>query len=170
MGPSYRAATSSGRLHSRTPFLLCALLWLLTALPAPLLAQSLPGAGRGLLSAPAFLPVEEAFTWYTSLPEQGVVGVHWQIVEGHYLYRDKFRFALQVGETELELAPRMPDGSPHEDEFFGAVEVYFADMAVLLPLPGAHSAGAITLIIEYQGCAQAGLCYTPQRREITLEL
>jgi len=37
-------------------------------------------------------------------------------------------------------------------------------------LPQGLTAGPITLIIEYQGCAEAGLCYTPQRREIALEL
>lgn len=146
------------------------LLWIVVTLPSSLFAQGLPGAGRGLLSAPAFLTVDEAFTWYTSLPEQGVIGVHWQVVDGHYLYRDKFRFALLRGETEVELAPVLPVGSPHEDEFFGVVEVYFEDMQLLLPLPADQAVGAVTLIIEYQGCAEAGLCYTPQRREIALEL
>jgi len=167
-------------LHSRTTHsqrkrsgsrLARLLLWLGTAmLSAALQAQSLPGAGRGLLSAPAFLPVEEAFTYYTSLPEPGVVGVHWQIVDGHYLYKDKFQFALIVDAAELALSAQLPTGSDHEDEFFGAVEVYFTDMEVLLQMPDGVTSGAVTLIVEYQGCAEAGLCYTPQRLEIDLEL
>lgn len=169
MSPLYARATDRRHSPSRALALL-ALLWLCATMPASLLAQGLPGAGRGLLSAPAFLPVEEAFTWYTSLPERGVIGLHWQIVDGHYLYRDKFQFSLRANDIEYPLRPGMPSGSQHEDEFFGAVEVYFTDMDVLLPLPEAVSDGAITLIIEYQGCAEAGLCYTPQRREIDLEL
>jgi thiol:disulfide interchange protein len=43
-------------------------------------------------------------------------------------------------------------------------------MAVMLPMPAGVSSGAVTLIVEYQGCAEAGLCYTPQRLEIELEL
>jgi thiol:disulfide interchange protein DsbD len=135
-------------------------------------AQSLPGAGRGLL-APAtqsFLPVDEAFRWYTSLPQPGIIGVHWQIVTGHYLYKDKFAFLLRMPDGDTPLATSFPDASPHEDEFFGAVDVYFSDMSVLLSLPPGLASGPVTLIMEYQGCAEAGLCYTPQRREITLEL
>jgi thiol:disulfide interchange protein DsbD len=171
MSPFSVTGTDRRPSHSRT-----LTLWLLLCIaPAllpstTLLAQGLPGAGRGLLLAPAFLPVEEAFTFYTSLPEAGVIGVHWHVVEGHYLYKDKFRFALRLGESELALSPLLPVGSSHEDEFFGAVEVYFSDINVVLPLPEGTTSGPITLIMEYQGCASAGLCYTPQRREIDLEL
>ena len=167
------SVTGTGRPHTNSRILA---LWLLLCFPCILFysttlqAQALPGAGRGLLSAPAFLPVEEAFTFYTSLPEPGVIGVHWQIVDGHYLYRDKFRFLLRLGETEHALSPLLPPSSAHEDEFFGAVEVYFSDMNVLLPVPANAISGPVTLIMEYQGCASAGLCYTPQRREIDLEL
>ena len=167
------SVTGTGRRHTNSRILA---LWLLLCIPivflysSTLQAQALPGAGRGLLSAPTFLPVEEAFTFYTSLPEPGVIGVHWQIVDGHYLYRDKFRFLLRLGETEHALSPLLPPSSAHEDEFFGAVEVYFSDMNVLLPLPANAISGPVTLIMEYQGCASAGLCYTPQRRAIEMEL
>lgn len=171
MSPFSATGTDRRREHSRTLSLWLLLCIISALLPSPaLLAQGLPGAGRGLLSAPAFLPVEEAFTFYTSLPEPGVIGVHWQVVDGHYLYKDKFRFALRRGESEQALSPLLPVGSSHEDEFFGAVEVYFSDMNVLLSLPEGTNSGPVTLIIEYQGCASAGLCYTPQRREIDLEL
>jgi thiol:disulfide interchange protein DsbD len=135
-------------------------------------AQSLPGTGRSLLSSPsqAFLAVDDAFRWYTSLPRQGIIGLHWQIVDGHYLYKDKFAFRLRTNAGEQALTAEFPPASPHEDEFFGAVDVYFTDMSVLLTLPAGLSSDPVTLIIEYQGCAQAGLCYTPQRREMTLEL
>ncbi len=149
------------------------LLWLvLWGLAASTQAQTLPGSGRGLLSAPtqSFLAVDDAFRWYTSLPQAGVIGVHWQIVDGHYLYKDKFAFLLRSNAGEQALAAEFPPASAHEDEFFGAVDVYFTDMSVLLHLPQGLAAGPVTLILEYQGCAEAGLCYTPQRREITLEL
>jgi len=170
MSPSHASTTARQGIRTRAGAL-CLLLWLVSALqPVQLAAQNLPGAGRSLLSAPAFLPVEEAFTYFTSLPEPGVIGVHWQIVDGHYLYRDKFQFSLMVAATEIPLLPRLPAGSAHEDEFFGAVEVYFTDMAVMLPMPEGVTSGAVTLLIEYQGCAEAGLCYTLQHLEIDLEL
>lgn len=149
------------------------LLWLaLCGIVTTSQAQSLPGSGRGLLSAPtqSFLAVDEAFRWHTSLPQTGVIGVHWQIVNGHYLYKDKFAFLLRTNAGEQALTAEFPPASAHEDEFFGAVDVYFTDMSVLLRLPQGQTSGPITLIIEYQGCAEAGLCYTPQSREFTLEL
>lgn len=165
--------TGTERRHSCSSIhslwiLLCITVILLAASPTH--AQGLPGVERGLLSAPAFLTVDEAFSFYTSLPDHAVIGVHWQIVDGHYLYKDKFSFSLRVGETEHSLTTTMPEGSAHEDEFFGAVEVYFSDMNVLVSVPEALNSGPVTLIIEFQGCAEAGLCYTPQRREIDIEL
>ncbi len=150
-----------------------ALLWLgMCVTVATTQAQTLPGSGRGLLSTPSqtFLEVDDAFRWYTSLPRPGIIGVHWQIVDGHYLYKDKFSFLLRTDAGEQALSAEFPAASPHEDEFFGAVDVYFTDMSVLLSLPQGLPSGPLTLVLEYQGCAEAGLCYTPQRREITLEI
>ncbi len=149
------------------------ILWLgLCGTIATTQAQTLPGSGRGLLSAPsqAFLEVDDAFRWYTSLPRPGIIGVHWQIVDGHYLYKDKFAFLLRTDAGEQALSAEFPAASPHEDEFFGAVDVYFTDMSMTLSLPQGLPSGPLTLVMEYQGCAEAGLCYTPQRREITLEI
>lgn len=167
-------ATVSSTPSHRSPLRIgLALLWLvLSGLAVSTQAQTLPGSGRGLLSAPtqSFLAVDDAFRWYTSLPQPGVLGVHWQIVDGHYLYKDKFAFLLRTNAGEQTLTAEFPPASAHEDEFFGAVDVYFTDMSVLLRLPQGLASGPVTLVMEYQGCAEAGLCYTPQRREITLEL
>jgi len=50
------------------------------------------------------------------------------------------------------------------------VKVYFEDMAAQLTFEGDAPQGEIVLLIEYQGCAEAGFCYTLQRREIPLVL
>jgi thiol:disulfide interchange protein DsbD len=172
MSPMH-ATVSSTPPYRSTLRVWLVLLWLvLCGIAVSTQAQTLPGSGRGLLSAPtpSFLAVDEAFRWYTSLPQTGVIGVHWQIVDGHYLYKDKFAFLLRSNAGEQTLTAEFPPASAHEDEFFGAVDVYFTDMSVLLRLPQGLTSGPVTLVMEYQGCAEAGLCYTPQRREISLEL
>lgn len=133
-------------------------------------AQGLPGTGGGgLLSRPRFLPVDEAFSFYTSLPEQGVVVVHWTVAPDYYLYREKFAFSLSTGaESQHVPTVELPDGVAHHDEFFGDVEVYYGQVAASLEIPEIMQTGPLTLVIEYQGCSELGLCYPPQRREIEL--
>lgn len=129
-------------------------------------AQSLPS----VLTGPRFLPVDQAFNVYTSLPAQGVLAVHWQIAEDYYLYLDKFDFAVLENGEPREFSLRLPQASAHSDEFFGDVQVFFEDMAATLTFEGEAPQGEIVLMIEYQGCAEAGFCYTLQRREIPLLL
>lgn len=134
-------------------------------------AQSLPGSSSGLLSQPRFLPVDEAFSFYTSLPEQGVVVVHWTIAPDYYLYREKFGFSLSVTPESSHIPEaELPAGVAHHDEFFGDVEVYYGQVAARLQVPESMQTSPLLLVIEYQGCSELGLCYPPQRREIELEL
>lgn len=135
-------------------------------------AQSLPGSsGGGLLSQPRFLPVDEAFSFYTSLPEPGVVVVHWTVASDYYLYREKFGFLLSSSpESEHTPEAELPDGVAHHDEFFGDVEVYYGQVAARLQIPDGMQTSPLKLVIEYQGCSELGLCYPPQRREIELNL
>ncbi len=130
------------------------------------LAQSLPS----VLTGPRFLPVDQAFNVYTSLPAQGALAVHWQIAAGYYLYLDKFDFNVLENGEPREFSLSLPQASAHSDEFFGDVQVFFEDMAATLTFAGDAPQGEIVLMIEYQGCAEAGFCYTLQRREIPLLL
>ena len=129
-------------------------------------AQGLPSA----LSGPRFLPVDKAFAFYASLPASGVVAVNWEIAPGYYLYQDKFHFSVLENGEPREFSSSMPQASSHSDEFFGDVQVYFEDLSVQLVFQGTPPKGEIVLMIEYQGCAEAGFCYTMQRREIPLDL
>ncbi len=129
-------------------------------------AQGLPS----VLSGPRFLPVDQAFKVYTSLPAPGVLAVHWQVAPDYYLYLDKFDFSVLENGEPREFSLSLPQSSAHSDEFFGDVQVFFEDMAATLTFAGDAPEGEIVLLIEYQGCAEAGFCYTLQRREIPLLL
>lgn len=150
--------------------LLAALLLIEALLGSTLLAQTLPGSGNSLLTTPRYLPVDQAFRYYTSLPSTGKLAVHWEIEPGYYLYKSKFDFKVLASGAEQAFTLQLPDGKPHSDEFFGDVEVYFENMAAEISFPETMPSGEITLLIEYQGCAEAGFCYTLQRREIPLVL
>lgn len=106
------------------------------------------------------LPVDEAFVLQV-VRREGNLEVLWQIQPHHYLYRHR----LSVRGSERLGEPQIPEGLARTDEFFGDVEVYYEGLEVHVPLQGRKRE---TIVVEYQGCADAGVCYPPQKREFTL--
>lgn len=153
--------------NSKHLFLLAA--WIVLCLPVTSTqAQGITSGNNSLLSGPRFLPAEQAFSFYTSLPEPNVLKLHWTIAPGYYLYKDKFTLSAVInGETVL-LSLQLPTATAHSDEFFGDVEVYFEDVVAQVDLQGLTLHGEHTLMLKYQGCAEAGFCYTVQQQEIPL--
>ncbi|WP_223145872.1 protein-disulfide reductase DsbD [Iodobacter fluviatilis] len=109
-----------------------------------------------------FLPPEQAFKLVVSQEKSGQIKLHWDIAQGYYLYRKNIKVeSLPAGLIEKT---ELPAGVPKTDEFFGETEVYFNHVDVLLKAPHAKE-----LVIGWQGCAEAGLCYQPQTRQIKLD-
>jgi len=119
------------------------------------------GSSKNLLEAPEILPVEEVFR-LTSSRAEGVVKLYWQILPGYYLYRHRLKVTSEADLGNLS----MMDGKPKFDEFFGDVEVYYDELEVVVPLND-ESRDKVNLIVEYQGCAEAGLCYPPQKKRLS---
>jgi thioredoxin:protein disulfide reductase len=111
-----------------------------------------------------FLPPEQAFVLEITRESPGRARLHWQIAPGYYLYRNRVSVEAANPDTQLG-AVTLPEGLPHEDEFFGPQQIYRDSLTAGVALSGA---GAAALKITYQGCADAGLCYPPQVREVTL--
>ncbi|WP_293935990.1 protein-disulfide reductase DsbD [Iodobacter sp.] len=109
-----------------------------------------------------FLPPEQAFKLVVSKEQSGQIKLHWDIAQGYYLYRKNIKVeSLPAGLIEKT---ELPAGIAKTDEFFGETEVYFNQVDVLLKAPHAK-----VLAISWQGCAEAGLCYQPQTRQIKLD-
>ena len=62
----------------------------------------------------------------------------------------------------------LPEGKAKFDEFFGDVEVYYQFLALALPANLTLNDGA-QLTVGYQGCADRGLCYPPERRHFVFD-
>jgi thioredoxin:protein disulfide reductase len=118
---------------------------------------------------PDFLPVDEAFELQPLVRKHdGSLEVSWRITKDYYLYRDRLKFTA-VAPASLKLGkPALPASLPYEDEHFGTTQVYRDKLVVTLPASGAP-AGAASLKVVYQGCADAGLCYPPQTRTLELD-
>ena len=146
----------SGR---RGDFLVAALL---TLAATTAFADSLLPKKSGL---PQFLPVDEAFEIQPLEWKDGRVEVSWRIAKGYYLYRDHLKFKPAAPASLKLEAPKLPVSVPHEDEHFGAMQVYRGKLVVALPM-SKSAKGPVSIAVTYQGCADAGLCYPPQTRTL----
>ncbi|MGZ8250400.1 protein-disulfide reductase DsbD [Methylomagnum sp.] len=115
-----------------------------------------------------FLPVEEAFRG-TAKIEGNAVLFHWDIADGYYLYRQKFKFKSQTPGVELGQA-EFPKGEIKHDEYFGDMEVFHKAVDARLPLTRKDAAvETVALEVSVQGCADKGLCYPPYKRTLPLK-
>jgi thiol:disulfide interchange protein DsbD len=137
--------------------LLGLLLALATALPAEAGLKLFPGPGNER----HFLPADQAFTLSTEASAEGLQ-LHFRVTPGYYLYRGRFHFEPQV--ASLHLTPIFArDGESKDDPNLGHVEVYHQDIDITLKATGSGD-----IRVTWQGCADAGICYPPQSRLISL--
>lgn len=118
---------------------------------------------RLIQSEPKFLPVEEAFPY--QIEQRGnILTVIWESAEDYYLYHHTIE--LKQGRQAFTEANFSKDGIEKHDEAFGDVLVYYDTLEVdfnLNQLP----ANTPTLL-GFQGCAEAGLCYPPQKIDLDI--
>jgi thioredoxin:protein disulfide reductase len=116
---------------------------------------------RAPFGALEFLPVDEAFL-LTVAREGDSLQLHWLVQPGYYLYKDRLSFNFPE-------KPVLPDGQEKWDEIFGDVEVYYTELSVSMIIPSSFLEDKQKIVIGYQGCADAGLCYPPQEREFEVD-
>ena len=126
--------------------------------------------GTGGIGGSEFVPVDEAFKPILIPVDGNTVEVTFRITPGYYLYKDKISVKaisdnVQLGKLDL------PEGKLKYDEFFGESEVYFDDVFANLPLARATpEAMQLELEVNFQGCAEGGLCYPPTTRLVSTSL
>ena len=120
-------------------------------------------------AAQDLLPPEVAFKFSARALDADTLEVRYQIADGYYLYRDKFKFAAEPETTKLGAA-QFPAGDVHNDEFFGKVETYRKELRIRLPFTRDAATNQLKLAVTSQGCADVGVCYVPQLQTARLEL
>ena len=91
------------------------------------------------------------------------------IADKYYLYKHAFKFpndgqVVKFGEAQI------PDGHKKSDEFFGEVETYHHKIDITIPYTNPDAKHLTQFKFKYQGCAEAGVCYPPQTKEVDIEL
>ncbi|MCP3672801.1 MAG: protein-disulfide reductase DsbD [Gammaproteobacteria bacterium] len=134
--------------------------------------QSLLGQG----GEDSIIPPEQAYQFSAQVESPEQLRLKWVIANGTYLYQEKIRLKLkqadgvvlgkyQLPPAKIKKDALRPDGST------GDLPVYYYGIDLSLPLVRSNTnATTITLEAVYQGCADLGVCYPPQTRELTLEL
>ena len=144
--------------------------------PAPA-AQPASGAtgidailGSARTSGDDFLPPDKAFRFDAFADGTDRVRLNWVIADGYYLYRARIKVKTPSSSAQLGV-PEFPAGQVKTDDYFGKQEVYHRELTVTVPVARA-SGGVLDLPLEvtYQGCADAGLCYPPQTKVLSVQL
>lgn len=155
------------RLYTR---LLCLWTLMLSLLALPALADdtSLNIVQRHLLpdatspTAPTFLPPDQAFTAASAEDAQGP-HILLEAAPGYYLYRDRIHIIL-AGQ-DITSQAQFSTSQQKEDPTFGQVSVYHGQAKISLP---GWNTSAPTVEVRYQGCAEAGLCYPPMKKTLSI--
>ena len=94
----------------------------------------------GASEADEILNPDDAFRYEVETADPFSIKIYWQIVDGYYLYRDKFKFSILDGPATLEQEKiRIPAGKMKEDPAFGKVELNIGEPVIALTVPRASN-------------------------------
>jgi len=111
---------------------------------------------------PSFVTVDNAFR-FNAVQSGSQLSLDWQIAQGYYLYRK----SITINGKDVHLNHiTLPKGLTHLDEFFGTVDIYREALYLNIVMQNIQPHSTIT--IEYQGCADKGFCYPPEKKTINL--
>ena len=122
-----------------------------------------------------FLPVEEAFQVSSSSKPVTAgtrLSVNFDITPEHYIYRDQLKLTLPAGVT----AEPFRFNQSHkliDDPTYGKVAVFDQANVVAtttLTNSSGKSVDNAAMVIGWQGCAYAGLCYPPEKIKTTISV
>jgi thiol:disulfide interchange protein DsbD len=128
------------------------------------------GARRGRSNGSDFLPPDDAFRFAAFADGPDRVRLLWQIADGYYLYKSRISVQTTSGTAGLGHL-QLPAGIEKTDEYFGKQEIYHGELVAALPVArAADVAFDLPLVVTYQGCAEAGLCYPPIHKTLNVSL
>ncbi|MGO2733373.1 protein-disulfide reductase DsbD N-terminal domain-containing protein [Psychrobacter sp.] len=122
-----------------------------------------------------FLPVDQAFqvSSSTKAMSKGTrLSIAVDITPGHYVYKNKLTMSFPKG---VSATPFTFSQSPVsiDDPTFGKVPVFTQKNMVattMLTTNNGKGAKNVPVVIGWQGCAKAGLCYPPEKIKTTVNI
>ncbi|MBN2691024.1 MAG: protein-disulfide reductase DsbD N-terminal domain-containing protein, partial [Burkholderiaceae bacterium] len=115
-----------------------------------------------------FLPPDEAFQFTAKAQDAKTVLLQFKAHQGYYMYQERFHFESQTPGVELG-KPDFPPAHVIFDKNLGHDVAHYRDL-VSIPLPVLKAPATFKMLVTYQGCADAGLCYPPIEKLATVSL
>ncbi|MBJ7538114.1 protein-disulfide reductase DsbD [Marinomonas sp. C1424] len=109
-----------------------------------------------------FLKPSEAFQIHLDINQREV---QWIIADGYYLYESRVKVSLASDKKASVPFEFLTISEEKNDPNFGLVNVFHKKMVIKI---GQVSSVPDEVKVTYQGCAEAGLCYPPQTKVISL--
>ncbi|MBI2397151.1 MAG: protein-disulfide reductase DsbD [Xanthomonadales bacterium] len=135
-----------------------------------LLALTAASAPVCAIAEKDLLPVDDAFRLEAEAVAKGRVEFRWKIAPGYYLYKERIKVTLADSGSFAADPLQLPAGQVKEDQFFGRMETYRGSATATLSGTAADGVELLRFKVSYQGCADAGVCYPPQRKEVVVSL
>ena len=116
------------------------------------------------------LPPDQAFQFTYKVKKADRLLLSWDVASGYYLYRNKFKFVsltpgIKVGE------PFFPASHTKHDATFGNVEIFRDHLEVEVLLQRQDpKLNTLFLEVNFQGCAEIGVCYMPIQKTVSFDL
>ena len=179
--PNSQAVTTNKRVSKVRHALAFAIMSTSLMTGLSMVSMSAQAAGLGELfanngaSQSKFLPVDKAFQVISSTKatSKGTrLSINFDITPGHYVYKDQLTLRFPKG---VSATPFTFSQSPVsiDDPTFGKVPVFTQkNMVATTTLTTNNGKGAknAPIIIGWQGCAKAGLCYPPEKIKTTVDI
>ena len=115
------------------------------------------------------LDVDEAFAPKILNVNGDSITLRLDIAPKYYLYKHAFKFPNE-NQNVIFGEAQIPDGHKKDDEFFGEVETYHDKIDIVIPYTNKDVKRTTKFKFKYQGCAEAGVCYPPQTKEVEIKL
>lgn len=114
------------------------------------------------------LTAEMAFPAEAVMPSAATIEVQFSIVDGYYLYKKKFAYRSTTEGISLG-EPTYPESLVVEDEYFGTSHTFRGLTLISVPVTGFKPGDSLQLSVDYQGCADIGVCYPPATHELVVD-
>ncbi len=130
----------------------------------------------GIASEEEFLPVDQAFRLEAVAAGENRLSLRWVIAPGYALYKSRMSASMaQVPAEGMRLSGLqfLSPSTFKNDPSFGRMEVFHDDARAVLEaqnVPALAAGKTLSVLVNYQGCADAGLCYPPQTATLPLTL
>ena len=117
-------------------------------------------------AARTFLPPSVAFHVTARRISASRIEVDFRIARGYLL--DRRRISIRAARPTIKVAFSLPAGTLYRIPYVAPETVYKGTVAVQVAVTGKGAPGALVLHVALQGCAEAGICYPPELRTLSV--